>query len=108
MCSILNKASSNSLVFFFPKPVTHLSIPCMGSHYKYHLLKVIRLICFHDILDVFCIVYKSSIKDAGSHKCSWYRRMKDLRPCGAGEGPECNIGMVPKARVKADIQHYNM
>ncbi|XP_059775968.1 mitochondrial import inner membrane translocase subunit TIM14-like [Balaenoptera ricei] len=44
-----------------------------------------------------------SIRVSGSHKfldlTSSYRGMKDLRPHGAGEGPEWNIEMVPKRYV---------
>lgn len=47
---------------FFSTPVTYLDILCMKSHYKYHLLQVIRLVCFHTILVVFHIIYKSCIK----------------------------------------------
>ena len=58
---------------------------------------------------MFCIM--CSIRVSGSHKfldlTSSYRGMKDLRPHGAGEGPEWNIEMVPKVRVRVD-RHFIM
>lgn len=84
---------SESVLFF--KPVTHLNILCVGSLYKYHLLRI--MMCFAS-----CVV--SELLDLTS---ACYRGMKDLRPCGAGEGPEWNIAMVPKVRVRVD-SHFIM